>query len=514
MYVPFFPPEPVMPLPRFTVRQGAIQDAACDALVVNLFAGVTAPGGATGAVDAALGGAITDLIGAGDLTGAAGEVKTLYPRGAIPAKRVLVVGLGPADAFDLHAARRAAGAAARAARDAGAKSVATIVHGAGIGGLDAARAAQATVEGMGLALYRYDAPKQKRDERSVDEITVVDHNAEHLAEVEAGVKAGDAIAEGVALARDLANGPPNICTPGYMADTARRIAAEAGLDVEVGDRAWAAGNGMGAFLAVAQGAGYAPAFIILGHNAARTDLPTVVLVGKGVTFDTGGISIKPADGMDRMKTDMSGGAAVAAALCAIAELKPPVRVVGVIPIVENMPGGRAIRPGDVLRAASGKSVEVNNTDAEGRLILGDALWYAQQKGATHLVDVATLTGACVVALGKFVSGLFASDDAWRERVRQAGARAGDRLWPMPLDAEFGELLKSDIADIVNTGGRAGGAITAAWFLKEFTGGRPWAHLDIAGTAWADDAKPYCPKGPTGAAVRTLVELALAMAAEG
>jgi leucyl aminopeptidase len=231
------------------------------------------------------------------------------------------------------------------------------------------------------------------------------------------------------------------------------------------------------------------------------------LIGKGITFDTGGISIKPAEGMDQMKDDMAGGAAVIGAMRAIAALNAPIKVVGVIPIAENMPSGRAFRPGDVLKSASGKTVEVLNTDAEGRLILGDALWYAQRIGATHLVDIATLTGAIRVALGKFTSGLFGTPQGWADQVRAVAERAGDRCWEMPLYEEYRELLKSDIADMVNTGGRLGGAITAALFLKEFTGGLPWAHLDVAGTAWVEDARPYAPKGAAGIGVRTLAELA-------
>jgi leucyl aminopeptidase len=238
--------------------------------------------------------------------------------------------------------------------------------------------------------------------------------------------------------------------------------------------------------------------------------PVLRLVGKGITFDTGGISIKPADGMERMKDDMAGGAAVACAMRAIGLLQAPVRVIGVVPTTENMPGGRAIKPGDILKSGEGKTVEVINTDAEGRLILGDGLWYARQLGATHLVDVATLTGAVVVALGKNTTGLFGTPDDWVERVRRVANRAGDRVWPLPLFDDYREQLKSDIADMTNTGGRPAGSITAAMFLKEFTGGLPWAHLDIAGTAWAEEAKPFLPKGPSGVAVRTLAELAFAM----
>jgi leucyl aminopeptidase len=239
--------------------------------------------------------------------------------------------------------------------------------------------------------------------------------------------------------------------------------------------------------------------------------PVLGLVGKGVTFDTGGISIKPAEGMERMKDDMAGGAAVACAMRAIGLLKAPIRVIGIVPATENMPGGRAIKPGDILKSAEGKTVEVINTDAEGRLILGDGLWYARKLGATHLVDVATLTGAVVVALGKSTSGLFGTPAAWVEQVRRTALREGDRVWPMPIFDDYREQLKSDIADFTNTGGRAAGSITAALFLKEFTGGLPWVHMDIAGTAWAEEAKPYLPKGPSGVAVRTLAELAFTSA---
>jgi leucyl aminopeptidase len=265
---------------------------------------------------------------------------------------------------------------------------------------------------------------------------------------------------------------------------------------------------MGLLLGVARGSVEPPRMIVLRHEPPGAPAsPVLGLVGKGVTFDTGGISIKPADGMERMKDDMSGGAAVICALRAAAMLQAPIRVVGIVPATENMPGGSAIKPGDVLTGASGKTVEVLNTDAEGRLILGDGLWYAQQLGATHLVDVATLTGACVVALGRAASGLFGQPDEWVDLVRRTGSKAGDRLWPMPLYDEYAEQLKSEIADMVNTGGRPAGSCTAAMFLKEFAGGLPWVHLDIAGTAWADEAKPWQAKGATGVAVRTLVELA-------
>jgi leucyl aminopeptidase len=281
------------------------------------------------------------------------------------------------------------------------------------------------------------------------------------------------------------------------------------VQVEVLDETRIAALKMGLLLGVAQGSQEPPRLVVLRHEPADA-IPGVVLalVGKGITFDTGGISIKPAENMDKMKDDMSGGAAVICAMAALARLKAPIRCIGVVPMTENMPGGRAVKPGDVLQSAEGKTVEIINTDAEGRLVLGDALWYARQLGATHLVDLATLTGACVVALGRTTSGLFGTPAAWVEQVRLASERSGDRSWPMPIFDDYKDHLKSEIADFTNSGGRAAGAITAALFLKEFVGDLPWVHMDIAGTAWAEEAKAYQPKGATGVGVRTLAELAL------
>jgi leucyl aminopeptidase len=286
------------------------------------------------------------------------------------------------------------------------------------------------------------------------------------------------------------------------------VAREGGLTVEIVEPAQIEAFNMGLMLGVARGSAEPPRIAVLRYDPpGAPDGPVLGLVGKGITFDTGGISIKPAEGMDRMEDDMAGGAAVAAAMRAIGLLNAPIRVVGVIPMAENMPGGKAIRPGDVLKSAEGKTVEVINTDAEGRLVLGDGLWFARRLGATHLVTVATLTGAIVVALGKITSGIFGTPESWVQQIKQVGEAAGDPMWPLPLFDEYREQLKSEIADFTNTGGRPAGSITAAMFLKEFTGGLPWAHLDIAGTAWADEARPYLPKGPSGVAVRTLAELA-------
>jgi leucyl aminopeptidase len=313
-------------------------------------------------------------------------------------------------------------------------------------------------------------------------------------------------------ARELANEPGNVLTPRTFASRIAALAAEGGVRAEILEQQQIEALGMGMLLGVAQGSVEPARLVVLRYEPPTSAGPATShvlgLVGKGVTFDTGGISIKPAEAMDRMKDDMAGGAAVAGAMRAIGLLGAPIRVLGIVPIAENMPSGTAIRPGDVLKSAEGKTVEIINTDAEGRLILGDALWYARQLGATHLVDVATLTGAIVVALGRITSGLLGAPDTWVEHVRAAGERAGDAMWPLPLFDEYREQLKSEIADMSNTGGRPAGSITAAMFLKEFTGGLPWAHIDIAGTAWAEEAKPYQPKGATGVAVRTLATLAV------
>ena len=374
------------------------------------------------------------------------------------------------------------------------------------------RVVQAAAEGLTLGQLETAALKTGEPERlPLEEVTLVIANPLNVpAEtVAAAVERGRVLAACTNEARLLGNEPANLLTPRTFAVRAEALAAGAGLQVDVLDEVRLAQLGMGLLLGVARGSAEPPRLVVLRHEPAGvTGGPLLGFVGKGITFDTGGISIKPADGMERMKVDMGGGAAVLGALRALAELQAPVRAIGVVPLTENMPGGRAMRPGDVLRSGAGKTVEVINTDAEGRLILGDGLWYARELGATHLVDVATLTGACVVALGRGASGVFARPDDWAGRVREAGLLAGERSWPMPLFDDYFEQMKSETADMTNTGGRAAGAITAALFLKQFAGELPWAHLDIAGTAWADEAKPWQARGATGVGVRTLAELAL------
>lgn len=491
---------------KIAASSGSIQDQAADTLIVNLFADVKQPGGATGAVDKALNGAISELIANGDFSGKANQVAVLYPRGAIAAKRVIVVGLGQSGKFTPEAARRAAAAAIRQAQTLKAEHVATIAHGAGVGGLDPQTAAQATAEASLLTSYRYAAPKQQKEPiHKISSLTIVEINENKLTAVEKGVQIGIAIAEGAILARDLVNLPPNIATPSKLAEAAQTIADTYRLGITIGDRQWAEQHNMGAYLAVSKGAGEEPKFIILEHNHGRTDLETVVLVGKGITFDTGGISLKPADRMGAMKSDMGGAAAVLGAMKTIAALNLPLHVVGITPCAENMPDAHAYRPADVITASNGKTIEIISTDAEGRMVLADALVYAERYNPKVVVDLATLTGACVVALGQDVAaGLFSTHDNFRDQFVAAGTAVHERVWPLPLYEDYRETIDSPVADLLNSGGRFGGVGTAAVFLQEFTN-YPWVHLDIAGMALTEKDKGYTPRGGTGYGVRLLVE---------
>jgi leucyl aminopeptidase len=366
----------------------------------------------------------------------------------------------------------------------------------------------AAVEGAILADYEPDRYKTSNDKKTVELFTLA--VAADAPGLETAMDRGRIIAESQNFTRELVNEPGNRLTPRNVAEAASQMASEYHLDCEVLERSQMEQLGMGALLGVAQGSAEPPAFVVVRYRPAtpKGNGSHLGLVGKGVTFDTGGISIKPADGMEKMKYDMAGGASMLGAMRALAQLKPAISVTAFIPCVENMPGSRAQRPGDIVTAMSGKTIEVINTDAEGRLILADALTYARKQGCTHLVDAATLTGAIVIALGHLNVGLFVNDDSLRDRLMAAARIEGDRLWPMPLEDDYKDYLKSPFADLPNVGGRWGGAITAAMFLKEFAEDTPWAHLDIAGTAWLDDGKPFLAKGPSGVPVRTLVRLAM------
>lgn len=421
------------------------------------------------------------------------------------ASHVYFVGAGERHEADARRWRRVAAACGYVARQRRVRSCAWVVRG----NTEIGDAVAAAADGLRAAEFEPGSYKTDTGAAPVHPaaVTIVAPGADK-AMVDAAIARGRIIGGAVNAARVFANEPANVLTPREFAARIATMARAAGLAVDLLEADRIDALGMRLVQAVAQGSTEPPRVVVLRHDPpGAPETPVLALVGKGVTFDTGGISIKPAESMERMKHDMAGGAAVAAALCAIAELQAPCRVMGVIPAVENMPGGRATRPGDVVTGASGKTVEIINTDAEGRLILADALWYAGTLGATHLVDVATLTGHCVVGLGRTVSGLMGTPDAWVGAVKAAADRAGDAVWPLPIYEEALEQLRSEIADLCNVGGRPGGAITAAAFLREFTGGRPWVHLDIAGTAWAETKAAYQPKGATGAAVRTLIELA-------
>ncbi|HYM15051.1 MAG TPA: leucyl aminopeptidase [Dehalococcoidia bacterium] len=496
---------------RITAEAGDIAKAEAPCVVVNLFQGVTAPGGATGAVDRALAGMITELIAAGDLRGTRGEMTLLHTFGRIPAPRVLVAGLGKAEEFSVDRARDLSAAVARYLRTKRIARFATIAHGAGLGGLDPAACAQAVAEGALLGLYRFDRHKKPDDDAfEVEAMTVVEHDHAKLAALEAAVARGAIVAEAANFARDLANEPANVLTPTELAARAEAMARDHGLGCHVYERAWAEQMGMGSFLSVARGSAQPPKFIVLTYQGAGEARP-FGLIGKGITFDTGGISIKPAAGMEEMKGDMSGGACVIAAMMAIARLKPAINVTALVPATENMPGGNATKPGDVVRAMNGKTIEIINTDAEGRLILADALSYACKLDLSPLVDVATLTGAMSIALGDVAYGVFANDDALLERVRAAGAAAGEKCWPLPMYPEYRENIKSNVADIKNSGGRGAGSINAAFFLKEFVDDRPWLHMDIAGVDFFEKDKGVLVKGASGVPVRTLVNVVLDLA---
>ena len=435
-----------------------------------------------------------------------GKLYELFLAGLIDrkwrARRVLLIGAGPPGGLSTDRLRKLGATAGLAARQRCVGSLGFLLRG----GVDRLEGVQAIAEG--LTLGAFDDRRYKATDDSAPPPACQILVGDGLAQVQTAASRGQLLGYASNLARELAQEPGNLLTPRVFADRASQIAGGTGVAVQVLDEREIAELKMELLLGVARGSVEPPRLVVLRHEpAGAPDTPVLGLVGKGVTFDAGGISIKPAEGMERMKDDMAGGAAVVCAMRAIGALNAPLRVLGIVPATENMPGGQAIKPGDILTGASGKSVEVINTDAEGRLVLGDALWYAQQLGATHLVDIATLTGSCVVALGKIASGLFGTPDRWVEIVRHTADRAGDRAWPLPLFDEYAEQLRSDIADLVNSGGRGAGVCTAAMFLKEFTGGLPWAHLDIAGTAWCEEARPYQPKGPSGVGVRTLAELA-------
>jgi leucyl aminopeptidase len=452
--------------------------------------------------DAAVREAAAEVIASGEVTGKIFETTLLHRPAKLKAKRLLLLGGGKAKSFSAFELRRLAGAAVRALKTRGLRTFAFLAPQ----GMGAEDAVKAIVEGAFVGNFEPDYYKSDRKDQKIDALTIVARGDQ--ARLAATLGEGLIIGESQNFTRDLVNEPSNRMTPTILAERAKKMAQEVGLKCEVYGADKIKELKMGAFWSVAQGSDEPPALIVMRYEpAGAPEKPVLGLVGKGITFDTGGISIKPAEGMEKMKYDMAGGAAMIGAMRAIALLKPKVKVTAIVCATENMPSGKAQKPGDVQIAMSGKSIEIINTDAEGRLVLADGLYYARQLGCTHLIDAATLTGAVVVALGYVNAGIFANDDQMYQRFARALDKAGEKMWRLPLDDEYKEFIKSSIADIVNSGGRWGGSVTAAMFLKEFAEDTPWLHLDIAGTAWMEDAKPWIAKGPSGIAVRSLVEFA-------
>jgi leucyl aminopeptidase len=453
--------------------------------------------------DAALTGCLERMLASREFRAKANSSKLIYTLGKLPFERLVLVGLGKKGELNDERLRQAAGTVVQVLRGARVASFASTLHLSGSG----ATALEAVTAGTLLGNYVFDQYKTRdRDEKfSLEEMTLLFPTATNTTELQNRISRTGIICQGVQLARDLVSQPGNVVTPGYLAATATELAGSYGLVCRIVELAEMEKLGMNALLGVGKGAAEPPRLIVLEYHGAAAKKRPVALVGKGITFDSGGISIKPGAGMEEMKTDMAGAAAVLGTVVAAARLQLPVNVIGIIPAAENMPDGKAYKPGDILTSMSGTTIEITNTDAEGRLVLCDALHFAQQYKPAVMIDLATLTGACVVALGHEASGLMGNNQQLVDALKQSGERCGERLWPLPLWDEYGEVMKSDIADLKNSGSRDGGSITAGWFLKQFVAKTPWAHLDIAGTAWSDKGRPYSPKGATGVGVRLLID---------
>ncbi len=461
--------------------------------------------------DAAVSKAASTVLGGREFSAGSCETLLLHQPEGLKSKRLLLVGLGKADVNEL---RKAAGAAVRFAKPRGIRTITLLLPEGD--GFPSSATARAAVEGAYVGDFDPDTYSTTRKDRSIETLIVMSPENSDRSAVEASFREGTIIGEAQNFARTLVNEPGNVMTPTELGKRAAAMAKEAGLQCEVFSTDKLKELKMGAFWSVSQGSAEPPALIVMRYEpegGAAEGGPVMGLVGKGITFDTGGISIKPADNMEKMKYDMAGGAAMIGAMRAIAQLKPKVRVIGIVCAAENMPSGTAYKPGDVITAMSGKQIEIINTDAEGRMVLADGLHYARQLGATHLIDAATLTGACAVALGMINAGAFSNDDETFQHFADAAKLAGERFWRLPLEEEYRDQIKSGIADIMNTGGRYGGAVTAAMFLKEFVGETPWIHLDIAGVAWTEEQKPWIAKGPSGIAVRSIVDWVRGYAAQ-
>jgi leucyl aminopeptidase len=479
-----------------------------DALVSYGFEEADPIQGRIAELDQAANGLLRNLAKSGELTGKTLEMTLVHAPAGLKAARLLLIGAGKREQFTSATLRKIAGAALRYLKARSIKQIVFLVRENNA----TEEFTQAIVEGALAANFESDKYKtEKKNDKSIDTVLLTGYSDAERAAVDKALARGRIIADAQNWARDLINEPSNKLTPKILAEKAEAMAKQAGLAVEILDEKRITDLKMGALLSVAQGGPEPPRVIVVTYTPAnpKPGAPVIGLIGKAVTFDTGGISIKPAEGMEKMKYDMAGGATMLGVMRALAALKPNVKVICVVPSTENMPGGKAQKPGDIQTAMSGKTIEVLNTDAEGRLILADGIHYAKQLGATHLIDAATLTGAIVVALANVNAGVFGSDQPFTDKLLASSKTAGEKMWQMPIDDDYREFIKGTVADIQNIGsGKGGGAITGAMFIKEFTGDSPWIHLDIAGTAWNDDAKPWLAKGPTGVALRTLVHLVM------
>ena len=489
------------------VKEGHLAQEATDVLVLGVYEDENTLRKAHQALDDALGGQLRELRSNGEFSGKNQESSLIHTRRALPAKRILLLGLGKKKDVTLDRVRQAMGTAFKKVRQIGAETFSASVFATDTVKAPASDVAQAMVEGAILGGYRFTHYRSENEEPSKDvrTMTLLANRANQVSGMKTGVRRGEASAHATSFARDLCNHPANVMTPSRVAQEAQNIAEDSGITLTVLERKDQQKLGMGGMLGVAQGSQEPPKFIVLEYAGGRKKDRPVVLVGKTVTFDSGGISLKPSENMEQMKADMTGGAEVLGAVRAAAQLRLRINVVGILPATENMPGGRATKPGDILRMLNGKTVEVQNTDAEGRLILADGLAYASRFNPQCIVDIATLTGACIVALGQFAIGMLGNDDALKADLKKAGEQAGERVWEMPLWEEYFEQLKSDVADMRNIGGRGGGMITAGMFLSKFVGDCPWVHLDIASTDWSASERPYIGKGPTAIGTRLLVQ---------
>ncbi|ABR50687.1 Leucyl aminopeptidase [Alkaliphilus metalliredigens QYMF] len=497
---------------KFKVINEKISNLMVDILIIGIYEEVKSLGDVHHTMDQQLGGLIQEMINAEEFKGEEGETLLVHTLGRVPAKKCILLGLGKAEAFKENNLRNVVAKVMREARKSRAETIAITPFGI-CNHISAEKVGQAIAEGTKLGLYQFNHYKttaKEQEERVLQEVYILNEETGITAQLQTGIDTGEKLAHATMIARDLVNEPGNVLTPTEMAKRAQSISQKHGLELEILEKEDMERLGMGCFLGVTAGSEEPPKLMVLKYNGGEEGGEILGLVGKGLTFDSGGISIKPGEGMDAMKGDMGGAAAVLGAMEAIGALKPKTNVIAVVGACENMPSGKAYKPGDILTSKGGKTVEILNTDAEGRLVLVDCVSYALQLGATRLVDLATLTGACLIALGTTTTALISNDELWVKQIEDASKNAGEQVWQLPSFPEYKEMIKSEIADLKNIGGKYAGAITAGLFVGEFAEGKPWVHMDIAGTSMSDKEKGYITKGGTGVAVRTLYELAKSM----